>query len=58
MVRKDERDRRHAAGLNYKQQTPAVEKGNQRMHRFANVDVLPAGLGDLRREFGVDEPAG
>ena len=42
MIGEDERDRRHAAGLNHEQQAPSVKKGHQRMHRVAQIDVLTA----------------
>src|SRR5260370_21828203 len=58
MIGKDERDRGHAAGLNYKQQAPPVAKGHQRMQRVAEINVLSAGFMALRRKFRVDEGAG
>src|SRR5207302_1739164 len=46
---------RHSARLNHEQQTPAVNKADQRMHGLAQINVLAAGLRDLRRKLGIDE---
>ena len=46
------------AGLDDREQGPAVEEARQRREPLAQEDVLPAGLGHHRRQLGVGQRAG
>ena len=46
-------DRGDRAGLNDEKERPAVEKSPERRIRFAQINVLPAGVRKQRREFAV-----
>src|SRR5690349_5160531 len=58
VARERDRDRRHAAGLDYQQQRPAIEESEERMVSFAQIGILPADLWQTLSQFGVDERTG
>src|SRR5713226_525609 len=50
-----DRDSRNGAGLNNEEKCPAVEKTPKRRERFAQINILPAGLRHHRGQLAVRE---
>ena len=46
------------SGLNYKKERPSVKKTPERRIRFAEIDVLAAGVGKKRGEFAIGKRGG